>query len=507
MKLFLSFLSLSLVTLSLTQCSDKSTATVITQDDETAASSSPSVEKSAIRVSSTIQKWSPTQPWDKSPAKSVHALGVLLSGNRVLTTAEVATDASYIEFENADNTRSIAAQVIAIDYEINLALLEAVHEKDTDFFEYLEPLELSDPVEIGTIVDVWQLESNGLPIVTKSTIQSVDILPSFSEDHYFLTYQAKGSMQSSANSFTLPIINNGKLLSLLTSYSNKDQMIHSIAPEIIAAFLADTEDGDYIGFPSLGIGVDSTVDPHFRDWLKLPEDIGGIYITHITKAGAAEQAGLLKGDVITKVNDHDIDRLGYYQDQNYGKLYWSHLIRGIHTVGETVDITVIRDGEEQVITATLERAPEQLVPSKTYDEEPSYLVKGGFIFQELTATYLKAFGKEWESKAPLDLLEAFVSPEDFEEGRNKIVLLTATIPTPATTGYESLRNLMVDKVNGDKIADISSLIKAFQKKNSNGLHTIEFANGTPQTIYLDALTSDSIDAALLKRGIPSLSRQ
>ena len=99
------------------------------------------------------------------------------------------------------------------------------------------------------------------------------------------------------------------------------------------------------------------------------------------------------------------------------------------------------------------------------------------------------------------------SPEDYQEGRNKLVFLSATIPTSATTGYERINNLIISKINGQAIADISTLIKAFQQPDSDGLHTIEFLNGQPKTIYLDAAVADTIDAQLLKRGIPALSRE
>ena len=99
------------------------------------------------------------------------------------------------------------------------------------------------------------------------------------------------------------------------------------------------------------------------------------------------------------------------------------------------------------------------------------------------------------------------NPEDYEEGRNRVVFLSAVIPTPATTGYEQLRHFVVTKVNGHEIADINSLIKAFQTPESDGLHSIEFADGPPKTIYLESSISDLVDSELLKRGIPSLTRQ
>jgi S1-C subfamily serine protease len=466
-----------------------------------------SIKQSLVRINSTIQKWSAVQPWDKTAPTKRQAMGVVISENCVLTTAEMAADATYIEFENTEGTRRLPAKVLAIDYEANLALLEPDNGDSESFFIDLQAISLGDPVKIGERVDVWQLEDSGMPIITDAIIQSVDIVSSFAQGHFFLTYEAKGSMQSASNSFTVPVIHQGKLLGLLTSYDAKDQIIDIIPPEIIRAFIDDAADGEYRGFPSLGIAITSTVDPNFRDWLKLSDDVGGLYVTKIRKGSAAEHAGLEKGDVIIEINGNAVGRRGYYTDSRYGRLYWSHLIRGSLKIGDEVTLKILRGGKEVTKTAVLDRPGERLVAHYTYDQAPSYLVKGGLIFQELTATYLKAFGNEWESKAPLNLLDVLASPEDYEEGRNHVVILSATIPTPATTGYEQLRNFIVTKVNGKSIPDIDALIEAFTHPDSEGLHTIEFADGPPKTIYLDASLSDLVDAELLKRGIPSLSKK
>ena len=240
---------------------------------------------------------------------------------------------------------------------------------------------------------------------------------------------------------------------------------------------------------------------------KRQDDIGGVYISNVVKNSAAEKSGLQKGDVIVKIGKYDIGRRGYYRDDKYGKIFWSHLIRGNSKVGDTIDLTIIRDGKEQTVSALLERANEKLIPSQTYGTAPQYLVKGGFIFQELTQTYLEAFGDSWLSKAPLNLLSIYASQEKHQANKERIVILSATIPTPATTGYDSFRNLVVEKVNGVDIINISSLINAFKQPVENGLHTIEFAEGPPKKVYLDKTASDAVDAELLQRGIPALSRE
>ena len=58
--------------------------------------------KSVVRISATQQSWNQAQPWEKlSPGKR-RSLGAIVAGNQVLTTAEMAVDATYIELESPD---------------------------------------------------------------------------------------------------------------------------------------------------------------------------------------------------------------------------------------------------------------------------------------------------------------------------------------------------------------------------------------------------------------------
>ena len=116
-------------------------------------------EDSLVRINSTIQTFSASQPWEKSPPRSRRGLGTLLPGNRILTTAAMAADSIYIELQSADSTKTIPAKVSAIDYEANLALL--VPDADPGFLKELKSVELATPAKPGDEVNLLQLETNG----------------------------------------------------------------------------------------------------------------------------------------------------------------------------------------------------------------------------------------------------------------------------------------------------------------------------------------------------------
>lgn len=464
--------------------------------------------QSVIRINSTSQSWNAGQPWEKNPPDRLRSLGAIVAPGQVLTTAEVVADATYLELEHVDGARTAQAKIIAVDYEINLALLGAKkQEEGKDFFAETSPLQLAAAPAIGDALQVLQVAENGNKLLTSGTLQSVEVASSFLPRQAFLTYLVKASMQGAASSFSLPVLRDNKLAGILLSYDSEDQISDVLAIDVISHFLENTKDGEYAGIPSLGVNVARTDDPSFRDFLKLTDEQGGLYVSTVRPNGAADLAGLLKGDVILTAGGFDIDRRGYYDHPHYGSVSWGHLIRGERSTGEKITLEILRQGEPMDITATLIRQEtgETLVPDYQFDRPPNFLVKGGLIFQELTLPVLRAFGKEWTSRAPLNLLDAYENPEKYEDGRERVIFLSGSIPTPATVGYERLRNFIVKKVNNIEIDSMETLVEAFDKPGANNLHSIEFLEEN-FTVYLDEAISTSVDAALIQRGITRLSR-
>ncbi|MBX3739584.1 MAG: PDZ domain-containing protein [Akkermansiaceae bacterium] len=464
-------------------------------------------KSSVVRVNSTQQSWNPSQPWEKNNPSQRRALAAIVADGQVLTTAEMVADATYLELESTDGTRFAQAKVIAVDYEVNLALLGAASDEEGKaLFEGTTALALAEPPTIGQALEIFQVEDNGSPLLTAGLLQSIDITSHFLPNQAFLTYMVKASMQSAASSYSLPVLQNGKLVGILISYDAEDQISDVASSDIVGRFLEQAQAGDYKGFPSLGVSIARTEDASLRAWLKIPENEGGIYVSSVRKKGAAQAAGIQKGDVILAVDGKKIDRRGYYEHSTYGNLSWGHLVRGEKSIGDTMTLSILRKGEPVEIKATLAREEEEskLIPGYSFGKAPNFLVKGGFVFQELSRPLLEAFGEEWTSRAPLNLLDAYENPEKFEDKADRVIFLSGSIPTPATIGYERLRNLIVKKVNGKEIRNMKALIEAFDSKLGE-LHSIEFME-EDFTVYLDDAIATSVDSQLLKRGISKLSR-
>ncbi len=480
-------------------------ANPINAQNKSDANTSP--EKSLVRVNATLQSYSFLRPWEKGAPTPRRGLGALLKGNRVLVTAEMCVNATYLELEHPSSGAKVPAKITGLDYEANLALLEPANTK-SGVFEGLSPLEFDESVEAGETIEVWQIEDNGNGVTTKVEVLRTNVGSYFISSSVFLLYQVKGSLQSRVNSFTLPVTKKGKLVGMLLSYSSKEQTANILPAQIIKAFLSDLEDGDYQGFPNLGIAYAQTLDKQLRSFTGLKPGEGGIFVRTVAKDSSAFKAGIKKGDVILKIDGKAIDSRGNYTDPKFGKLSFTHLVGGRAKVGDKLKFDIVRDEKPATIEVELTRKRPQdyLIDPYMYDRGPKYVIFGGMIFQELTLPYLQSWGNDWNTRAPFKLVHANANPEKYEkEGRKKLVFLSNVLKTPSTLGYEGIGAVVVTQVNGKSIKHIKDLQAALALPAANGIHTIEF-EGYPKILYVDDKTSRAVNMQLIQYGISQMER-
>ncbi len=462
-------------------------------------------EVSLVRVNVTGQPYDYFRPWQKKAPFSKRALGAVLPNDRVLVTADLVANQNYVELERAESGEKTAASVVVVDYEANLALLEP---NDKKFLDGLQPLELALDTVVGDKLSAWQLEATGALVVTEGIVTTIGITRYPADVADFLTYRLSIPMQYRDNSYTVPLVKKNKLAALLLRYDPRSQVLDAIPAPLIAHFLKDAASGKYKGFPSLGISVFPTRDPELREYAGDHDKEGGVYVTSVEPGLPAAKAGLQAGDIITAVDQHEIDQNGNYVDSLYGKLGFSNLLTAKAYVGDSVALQVQRSGKPVVLNVKLEHRDEEdyVIPPYNIDDAPSYYVLGGLIFQELTRQYLKEWGSGWEKDAPQDFvyLDKFQS-ELFPEGKQRVVILSQVLPANSTIGYDDFSYLVVKKVNGKKVSSLADLAEAV-KTPVDGFHVIETVDD-PKQIELDASQVAAEASALQKNyGLPALQR-
>jgi S1-C subfamily serine protease len=459
---------------------------------------------SVLRVNSTNQSYDFFRPWSKKAPVNRRGLGAVIDGGEVLVTAELVWDSNFIELEKPETGERSSAKVAVIDYETNLALLKPT---DADFMKDLQPLDTNGQVKVGDHLSVVQLEANGTPVSTDALVTSAEVGHYVLDDFSYLLFKMSCPLQYRDNSFTLPVVEDHHLISLLLRYDPRSQTIEAISTPVIQHFLKEAQHEPYAGFPSFGIEFAATRDPQFRHFEKLSDSEGGLYVEDVAPNSPAARADIKTGDVLLSIGNRDIDADGDYNDPLYGRLSITHLITTLFYSGEKVPVALLRHGERKDVTVELFHRPPQdyVIDPYLIGRAPRYLILGGLVFEELSRQYLREWGPAWEKEAPqrfvyFDRYQGDLFPEP-----RKIVFLSQILPNPDTIGYPSLNYMMVERVNGQPIYGLEDLAKAIEKP-VNGFHKIEF-DLDPKVLYLDAAKVQA-DAAQLQKtySLPLLRR-
>ncbi len=463
-----------------------------------------SAQRSVIRVTVTSQGYQFHRPWQQRRPTTQTGIGAIVAGGQVLVTASLVANHRYIELESIDAKTKYRAAVAVVDYEANLALLKPL---DDDFMLSRVPLEIANPISQGDSLSIWQVKHNGNIIPTTGKVTSIE-LRAFTSGNYFLAYRLNSALQYGANNLTLPVVRGTKLAGFMLRNDTSGQTVDVIATQVIRHFLKDAQKPNYQGFPRAGFHYGPMLDPQLRRYIGLPEETSGIYVQKVIKGGPAAVAGMAPQDVITRIGDFAVSNTGQYEHPLYGNTSIAHLIRTVYHAGDTVPFQVFRKGKVVTLNIQLNhRKPDEyLVPPYVVDRQPKYLIVGGLVFQELSVSYLREYGKDWASRAPIDLVY-YQQNQDYRNGdqREKIIIISNVIETPFTIGYENFSDLVVTRVNGQtirKLADVATAIKAPQ----GGFHKIEVEQ-TPGILYLDPKEVPLIHQIIRERyriPIPSL---
>lgn len=457
-----------------------------------------------VRVNVTSQSFNFSQPWRKGPPSIRQGLGVVLVDGRILVTAELVANHTYIELEKPETALKAPAKVEVVDYDANLALLAA---PGADFLQSIPGAKLDDAASVGDRVEILQLEPNGTPVRTAATITTIEVGPYPVDENAFLVFKLSVPLQSRENSFTVPAFREGRLVGMLMRYDPRTQTAEVVPTPVISQFLRASARQPYAGFPRAGLTFSDTRDPQLRRFAGLPDGSGGAYVTKIVPGSPAEGAGLKLGDVLLKVDGQPIDQDGNYEDPRFGKVSLAHYVSTALESGQTIPIVIWRDGAETTVEATLAPRDRKGMISQPYmfDAAPDFIVAGGIVFSELSRQFLRDWGPRWPTEAPLRLVYLDRFQSELPADRGRIVFISSVLSTPNTLGYQDLAYEIVEEVNGKPIRSLADLAAAIDNPEGNFLR-IKLSED-PGFIALD-VENIKADEERIKReyGLPSLRR-
>ena len=180
----------------------------------------------------------------------------------------------------------------------------------------------------------------------KNRLVGVSTQNSYTSDMMMSVLQTDAAINSGNSGG--PLVNaNGEVIgitSLKLATEGVEGMGFAIPIETALSYAEKLENGESIERPSLGIEMLNLVDALRANYLTL-NNIGvtsGVYVTKVTSESPAEAGGIEAGDIITAVDGKEVSDLAYLRYLLYN-----------HSVGDTMEVTVYRDGSSKDLTIHL----------------------------------------------------------------------------------------------------------------------------------------------------------
>jgi hypothetical protein len=283
--------------------------------------------------------------------------------------------------------------------------------------------------------------------------------------------------------FAEPVVTQGQLVGLTSNRQNN--VIFALPGMVIKHFTNDRieDGGNYRGFPFVGMATHRLDSPDLRRYLGLKTE-GGVRISKVMATSPFRDV-LKADDVLTKVDETELDAQGNYKHRLWGKMFFSYLVAQKYA-GDTVKMTVIRQGEALVVEKQLsrfDRNGSSLAYFRPDIEVEPHLIFGGLVFQELSLPYLLTWGDEWYTQAPDRLLYFWNQRNDPSDPPGQhFIILNRILSDSYNQGHQSLEDLIVEKVNGKSIHSVHELNEALQQpvvRNKGAYAVIEFYFGAP----------------------------
>ena len=146
-----------------------------------------------------------------------------------------------------------------------------------------------------------------------------------------------------------PLMNtNGEVIGVISMkfvQTEVEGMGFAIPIEYVNSKIETLEKGEKIEWPLLGVSMINVSDAKnsYRYNYNIPNDVNsGVVVAGIQSGSGAADSDLKEGDIITKLNGEEVQDSAYLRYELYK-----------YSVGDTIEITYIRDGEEHTTKVVL----------------------------------------------------------------------------------------------------------------------------------------------------------
>ncbi len=427
------------------------------------------VERSVVKVFSTVRYPDPFKPWTKQAPNDISGSGVVIDGKRILTNAHVVLYASQVQVQADQGGDRIPATVEAIAPGIDLAVLKL---DEPAFFDKHAPLPRANTLPaIKDAVLAYGFPTGGTSLsITKGIVSRIEFVP-YNTTVSGLRIQIDAAINPGNSGG--PAVAGDKMIGLTFSKLGGGENIGYIIPnEEIELFLQDIADGHYDGKPALFDELQTLENPALRAYLKLDKSVEGIVVHQPSRTDAAYP--LKEWDVISKIADSPVDNQGKIRLSADLQVNFQYLVQKAAKDGK-LPLSIVRAGKSMQVQVPVGTDKPMLV-SDLKGSYPPYFIYGPLVFSKASYPFLSILGnKDAVSRLGFigsPLITQLASSPD--ANRDEIVVVSSPFfPHKLTTGYSNPAGGVVHSVNGTPIRDLRHLVAVLRDLKDEFV-TLEF---------------------------------
>lgn len=277
----------------------------------------------------------------------------ILTNNHVIESG----DEIYVEFtdgsnvitkvEGSDSYSDIAVLSLSSEHVTTVAQIGSSEDARVGDTVFTVGAPIDSSTYSGTVTRGIVSGKNRLVSVSSNNNGTSDMMMSVLQTDAAINSGNSGGPLANANGEVIGITSLKLSSNSSTTSASIEGMGFAIPIETALDYAEKLERGETIKRPQLGITMSNLSDAIYRHYSELRNiDIdSGVYVEEVSSGSPAEKGGLKTGDIIISADGEDVPNLAYLRYLLYN-----------HDVGDTMLLTVYRNGDKVDLTITLNQS-------------------------------------------------------------------------------------------------------------------------------------------------------
>jgi len=501
----------------------KNTNSVLKEDSTTTVRLPTDI---AVKLYVTGVEQSYLNPWTVKGQRKWTGTGFILSGQRIMTNAHVAANATVVQVQKQENPKKYRGKVQCLAHDLDLAIVTV---EEDEFWENITShgsFRTATPPhpELNSEVKACGFPSGGSTVcVTKGVLSRIDA-------HLYSHPQSLSVLDNSRNSPGDLLIyqidaainpgssggptfdSEGFIMGVASSGNPGAQNIGYIIPATIATLFLDeySTTGTWSGQSEVGLHATWLENDTMREYLKMADTVTGVLVLSLAPMGAL-YGKVQCGDVITQVDGNKVSNEGKVPLSISGKKVYISTVALItqKPKGETTKISILRKGQSHELDVVFSPIPPLSPRYHNVDVTPEYIIFAGFVFTIASIPLRREYFKSKQDKyykGPYvgNCINYNPSMEWKQHETQQIVIMLRILEHDVNLGYYD-QSGVVQNVNDRTIDNIDQLAETFAKALSSKSNDqnddfvrIKISSDKPEesnTLSTFVLKKDNIQAA------------